>query len=138
MATTGIIQGKNLRAYVNGSPVGYATDFTLTMTTSMIETLHKDSGANVERLPDQNEWSATGTYFMSYQADPTRSKFENLFTAWNAQSLVTLIFQTAVTGDTTLTGTAYITELGIGAPVGDKATGTWSMQGSGAIVKATY
>ena len=138
MATTGIIQGKNLRAYVNGSPIGYATDFTLTMTTSMIETLHKDSGSNIERAPDQNDWTASGSYLLSYEADATRSKFNNLFTAWNAQSLVTIVFQTAVTGDITLTGSGYITELAITGAVGERANGTWSIQGDGAIVKATY
>ena len=138
MATTGIIEGKNLRAYANGSPIGYATDFSLTLTTSMIETLHKDSGSTTERAPDQNDWTATGSYFMSFEADGTRSKFDNLFTAWNSQDEVTMVFQTAITGDMTLTGSGYITELGVTGAVGERANGSWSIQGNGAIVKATY
>ena len=138
MATTGIVEGKNLRVYVNGSAIGYATSFTLNLTTSMIETIHKDSGDNIERAPDQNDWSGTGEYFISFAADGARTLVDNLFTAWNGQTAVTAVFQTEVTGDLTFTGSAYINELSLTGAVGERATGSWGFVGNGALVKATY
>lgn len=135
MPTTGTVLAKNMKIYVGATAITCQLNASITQSTNMFQTSCKDSAANSEFLPGSKEWSISGSANFSFDAT---YGYEDLWDIWSAQTSVTPIFQTGVTGDLKWSGSSYISELnatsdGVDAAVEYDVT----FQGTGALTKAT-
>lgn len=134
MATTGITNGRNMRFFDGGTALGRATDCTLSFSSEMRETAHKDLTGNwTAKAP--GAMSGTGSASGLYSEDANAA--ESLFTKMNAGTALTLTFTTEVTGDQVWTGTAYISSLEMNAPDNENVTYSVSFEFTGAVVMST-
>jgi len=135
MATTGTVLAKNMKIYVGANAITCQVNATLNQSTEMFQTTCKDSAANADNLPGTKSWSITGTGNLAFDAT---YGYEDLWDAWEAQSAVTPIFQTAVAGDLSWSGSSYISDLSLTSDGNDAAvTFDFTLTGSGALTKAT-
>lgn len=135
MSTTGTVLAKNMKIYVGANALTCQLSASISQSTNMFQTTCKDSAANSEFLPGAKEWSISGSANFSFDA---AYGYEDLWDLWSAQTAVTPIFQTAVTGDLKWSGSSYIEELnatsdGVDAAVEYDVT----FRGTGALTKAT-
>lgn len=135
MATTGTVLSKYMKLYVGASAITCQVDASINMTTNMIQTTCKDSAANAEVLPGEKSWEASVSGNLAFDAT---YGWTQLFAAWNSQTLLSIVYQTGVTGDKKLTGSAYINSLSSSASGNDEAvTFEAGLTGTGALVEAT-
>ncbi|HNB51103.1 MAG TPA: phage tail tube protein, partial [Anaerolineales bacterium] len=85
--------------------------------------------------PGTKSWTISGTGNLAFDAT---NGWSALFTAWNNQTVVAVVFQNAVTGDKKYSGNAYISSLtltsdGNNGPV----TFDFEFTGTGALTEAT-
>jgi len=135
MATTGTVLAKNMKIYVGANAITCQLNASMSCSTNMFQTTCKDSVANSTFLPGAKEWSISGSANFSFDAT---YGFEDLWDLWEAQTAVTPIFQTAVTGDLKWSGSSYISELNATSDGTDAAVEyDVTFQGTGALAKAT-
>jgi predicted secreted protein len=135
MATTGTVLAKNMKIYVGANAITCQVNATLNQSTEMFDTTCKDSSANAANLPGTKSWSISGTANLAFDAT---YGYEDLWDAWDGQTSVTPIFQTAVSGDLKFSGDAYISELSLTSDGNDAAvTFDFTLTGTGALTKAT-
>lgn len=136
MPTTGIINGTLLRFYIGGTAVGEATSCSLTVTREMRAVLTKDNAGSAQRfLPGQ--LSATGQADGLFSYDTANYGVDDLFTAINSGTALTVRFTTDVTGDKYWEGTAYLNSLSFNAEVEQNSGYSAQMQFSGALTQGT-
>ena len=136
MPTTGIINGTLLRFYIGGTAVGHATSCSLQVSRTMRTILTKDSAGSYEQVaPGQLKATGNGQGLFSY--DTANYGVDDLFTAINAGTALTVRFTTDVTGDKYWEGTAYLTNLGFDAAVEENSGYSFDMEFNGAITQGT-
>lgn len=144
MATTGVMNGTKLRAYVDpagGSTyaaLGTSTDFTVTINHAARETTNQDSGGYATFLEGKRSFTIDVNAFY---AEDSANNFEDIIGVVadsTKRGLITFKLATATTGDSTLTGSGYITNVTKNSG-GPEANVTWSfsIQGTGAWTSGT-
>jgi predicted secreted protein len=135
--TSGVVNGTNLRIYLEGTPIGYATSCQLTMNREMREILTKDSPGSGwgEKKPGQKSASLTTECF--YSDSTTNVAPDTLFGYFDAGTALAWTFTTTVTGDTFYTGSAYISSIDYNSPVEDNVSFTVTFDVNGAITSGT-
>jgi len=136
MASTGVINGTNLRLFVGAVPIAYATSCTLSITRETREVIHKDApGAGwAESAPGQK--SGTCSVDALYNEDGTVNDNETpktLFDALNSGTLLNCTVETGEVGDNIFAFTAYVTDLEVTAAVEENATYSATLTISGTI-----
>ena len=137
MATSGIVNGTDLRIYMGGVAIGHATTCSLDMTRETRETLTKDAPGGGWATAEVGRKSATLSTDGMFSYDTTNKKFSDLFTAFDNGTLLLLRFTTDENGDTYWQGSGYITSLNLSAPVEDNTTYSATFTVNGAIVTGT-
>ena len=133
MPSTGIVSGTILRVYVGGNAVAYATEGNFSISREFTEQLHKDNTSSgwTDRSPHTK--SATITVSALYADDAASSNFNELFTAWNDGTSLTVKISTEVTGDDEWSGSYYCESLELNAADKDDASYSATFISSGAI-----
>ena len=133
MPSTGIINGTNLRVYEGSDAVAYATEGNFSLSREFTEQLHKDNAGSgwAERSPHTK--SATITVSALYADDASSTNFNELFTAWDGGTSLTLKFSTEVTGDDFWSGSFYCESIELNAPDKDDASYSATFISTGAI-----
>jgi hypothetical protein len=135
MATAGTVLAKYLKMYVGSIAITCQVDASVSLSTNMIQTTCKDSGADAAVLPGEKSWEMSVTGNLAYDAT---YGWNELLTAHQNQTLLVLVLQTGVTGDKKLTGSAYINSLSQTSSGNDEAvTFDAGFTGTGALVSAT-
>lgn len=140
MATTGIINGTNLRIYKGGTAIAYATNCTLEMTRETRQALTKDSPGSgwTENYVGQKSGTLTTEGLYSGPGDATANiQVSDLFADFDAGTLLILKFDTTESGDEYFQASGYVTNLSIGAPVEDNSTYNATFTISGGVTRAT-
>ena len=137
MATSGIVNGTDLRIYMSGVAIGHATTCSLDMTRETRETLTKDAPGGGWATAEVGRKSATLSTDGMFSYDTSNKKFSDLFTAFDNGTLLLLRFTTDENGDTYWQGSGYITSLNLSAPVEDNTTYSATFTVNGAIVTGT-
>ena len=136
--TVGTVLAKSMKLYIGTStPVAVTcqVDASISMSTNMIQTSCKDSGADGAYLPGEKSWTASGSGNFAFDATYGESQ---LFAAWKDQTVVAVVFQNTVVGDKKYSGNTYITSLSFNSSGNDEAvTFDFELQGTGALVEAT-
>jgi len=137
MATSGIVNGTDLRIYMGGVAIGHATTCSLDLTRETRETLTKDAPGGGWATAEVGRKSATLSTDGMFSYDTSNKKFSDLFTAFDNGTLLLLRFTTDENGDTYWQGSGYITSLNLSAPVEDNTTYSATFTVNGAIVTGT-
>jgi predicted secreted protein len=132
MATSGVINGTLLGVYMDSTLIASAKSCELTVSHDPRETTTKDDGAYETKLEGKLSWG------ISVNGLATVSGFSTLFTAWKNRTQVQLYFQTAVSGDKTYRGYAYITSLKESADHQTSAAWDASFEGTGSLTESAY
>lgn len=137
--TVGTVLAKNMKLYSGAAAFTCQVDVSLAASTNMFETTCKDSGANAAFLPGTKSWTASGS--ANFADDATlgfNTASTGVFAKWDSQSSLSIVFQTAQTGDTKWSGTAYVSSWTLNSSGNDEAvTYDFELQGTGALVQAT-
>jgi predicted secreted protein len=117
MATTGVMNGTKFRLYVDqagGSTytaIGNSTDVTINAQHSARETTNQDSAGFADFLEGKRSYTID---FNALYAEEGTNDFELFHATFISQTLrakVTFKLATVTSGDSTLTGTGYLTSL---------------------------
>lgn len=140
MASTGVINGTNLRAYIGSTPVGYATSATLSVSRDLRETIHKDNPGSGWAESEVAQKSGTLTVEALYNEDGTTNDYttpRTLFDALDDGTALSFTFETGVSGDNIYTFSAYCTSFEVTAAVEENATYSCEFTVTGAITMST-
>jgi TP901-1 family phage major tail protein len=136
MATSGVVNGTDLRIYKGGTAIGRATTCSLSISREMREILDKDNtGSWVTSAPGRKSASLSSDAFFTY--DTTNVKPETLWTDLDNGTLVTWRFTTDEAGDKALDGRGYVTEFSVNAGVEENSTYSVTITVSGPITLVT-
>jgi predicted secreted protein len=135
MATAGVVNTKLLKIYVGATAITCQTDGTLSMSSDTRDTTCKDSGQWKEALYGQTGWEISGTALGSYDGTMSLHQLTGLIIA---QTVSTVSFKTAVSGDDILTGTVIWTKMDIAsAGTNQNVTISYTGMGTGALVQSS-
>ena len=133
-----LVNGTDLRIFVGTKKIAFETSCDIELSTTMIETSSKDSGAWETSIPGRKSWGLSATIQLDYNdADTTVYTYDELLTAWMNQSELTVSFKTPAAQATVLTGKAYVESKPV--KVGDMeiATVDVKLKGTGELIKET-
>ena len=130
-----LIKGTDLRIFVNTKTIAYETTCSIDLSTSMIETSSKDSGAWMTQIPGRKSWSLTSTIQLDYADGSAQYTYDELLTAWLDQTELTVAFKTSVSTDTILTGKAFVASKPVTGGDQEIATVEVTLQGTGVLYK---
>ena len=137
MASSGVINGTDLRLYLDGNPIGHATSCTLSLSRETRETIDKDNVAGYATSEGgQRSYSISFENFLSEDTTLNSTTVEGLadLVALFAGDSFAWRFSTDVTGDRDFSGTAFLTDLSMTAPVEENSTVSGTLTGTGAFV----
>jgi len=136
-ATTGVISGTDLRLYIGGSAVAYATDCTLSIEREFIETIHKDNPGDGWREGQVQQKSGTMTVSALYNHDGANNTPGTLFTALDDGTSLTGRLTTDAADDTYYEFSCFCTSFNVNAAVNENAAFDCEFTISGAVTKGT-
>lgn len=135
MATAGVVNTKLLKIYVGATAITCQTDGTLSLSSDTRDTTCKDSGQWKEALYGQTGWEISGTALGSYDGTMSLHQLTGLIIA---QTVSTVSFKTAVSGDDILTGTVIWTKMDIAsAGTNQNVNISYTGMGTGALVQSS-
>lgn len=137
--TVGTVLAKSMKLYSGAAAFTCQVDVSISGSTNMFEVTCKDSGANAAYLPGTKSWTASGS--ANFADDATlgfNTATTGIFDKWDDQASIAIVFQTAQTGDTKWSGTAYVSSWTLNSSGNDEAvTYDFELQGTGPLVMAT-
>lgn len=133
MATTGTVDGNIVGIQVGGTLIACATSASLDLNTNMSDTTCKDNNGAEQIKPNQQTWSMALDGMFAFDSS---YGWSDLFDAWKAGTLLTLIWGTEEVGDESYTGSAYIDSLSANAPLNEGTTYSVNFRGTGVITSA--
>jgi len=139
-APTGVLNGTEIKIYVAGTLVAYATTGSININHSLREITSKDSGAWKEQMEGLRDWSIDleGMYAWTDPAGGSITNADDLYLSYidNRTSFtITWGSTDAEAGDTKYSGTAYLTTVSMSGATEDSATYSASFSGTGAITQ---
>ena len=148
MATTGIVNGTNLRIYLNlGSglvAVAYATSCSIDMSRELRESVTKDStggGQTGWRTVRAGQKSATisGEGLVSMEADSNTNHkpITDLFSAYSNATAITWRVTTDTSGDDFLSGSGLMTNLSLNMGAEEDSTYSYTIEVNGTVYSGT-
>jgi len=135
MATTGIVNGRILRIYVDDAIIDNETECALSVSHTPRTSTNKDDGGWQKTLPGSKSWEASGSG--EHEMTTSGENYSTLFGAMIAGTEVKIDFDTAVTGDKKYTGNAQITSLEISSSSEENVTFSYTFTGNGALTEST-
>ena len=126
------IRGKDFRVTfldTTQKTVLYAQEATYSSETTMLEANHKDNANTIEREPDTDDYSLTGTNLVAWDPGATEVNFEFLWNEKKARTAVVWEFQTS-TGFV-LAGTGFFSTLELTANDGEYVSDSWTLVANG-------
>lgn len=135
--TTDVINGTDFRLYISGNAVAYATSCSLSASTEIRETIHKDNPGSGDREIQLGQKSASITCEAFMNEDGTNNATFDLFDLWKARTQIAWVMSTEASGDSRLSGNGYITSFESTGPVEENATASITIEVDGSINKVT-
>lgn len=123
----------------SGKTIARSTDFTLNDNGSPIEITNFDSAGWKEFVMGLQDWSVdvNGLVVRSGTSISGMTSYDTLKAAKKAKTPITIAIKATVTGDKYESGTGYITKISTSYKLGDKATYSISIQGTGSLSTLT-
>lgn len=127
--------GSLIKILVGASAIEDLEECTLTIDGETIDVTTKDSNGWTERLHGVKSWSMAGSGILDWAA--TEGADEIYDDLVNGTTATFKFGGSAVSGHSEISGTGLYTNLEISAPKEDKVSFSFSIEGSGALTKAT-
>lgn len=135
MATTGVVNSKLMKIKFGGTFITCQTNAELKVSNGTRQTTCKDSGQWEEYLYANTNWTMSGDALFSY--DATKGGVD-IYDIAVAQSTVSLIYGTGVSGDVHWSGSALVTEWSVSSPgQNENVTVAYTFQGTSTLTKFT-
>lgn len=135
MATAGVINGKNLGLWVNGTLIGVAKSAKISVTHEVRDTTSKDDNGWKTSLEGGRSWKADCDGLVAFDATFGTSE---LYAFITNRTQVGISFETNVSGDDRYYGSGYLVSLELDAPNQESVTYTASFEGTGALTQASH
>lgn len=124
----------DIRVNIDGDTVAGATEGTISGSAEMLDYTNKDSGGDAQFIPGKRTWSVSSNYFVDFSATYGTEQFYN---AWKNRTSVTVIWGDTKASGLEFSGSGYVSEWDATASSEDLLVGTATIQGTGALSKAT-
>lgn len=134
MATTGIVRGKDYALHSNAVQITHLTTCSLSMSGETIDVTSFDSSDWKDFLFEDKSWTIEAEAFLAFDGAENINELVDDFLAGTSQ---VVLLTTGETGDTTFTGSAYITACNVSNAKGSASTVSVTYQGTGALTKGT-
>lgn len=135
MPTTGTVNGRLIKIFVDNTAVTCQTNSTIEMTMEPRESTCKDTVGNAAAfLAGRTSWTLGGEAKLAF--DATKG-FSALYTAWKNGSTLNVAWQSTVAGDKGYSGSGFLTSLSGDTPDNEDSTFSFTIQGSGALNEFT-
>lgn len=130
MATTGIVNGHYARLKVEGVNIARSTTCKIEFKNKVRQTAHKDTTGGW----DSNAYGEySGTFSGDFLLEETAGNFEDIFAFFKDGTVVTILFGSATSGDTTYSAEGIIESMSIDAPNNENVTCSVSGVFTGAV-----
>ena len=134
MATTGKIKGRNWDLSWNGTVIDHLTSVSFDTDMGEIDVTSYDSTSNYRAILDGTKsWNASCTAHVAFDAT---EGFDEVLSDFNTAASGTMLLTTGVTGDSTISGTAYC-KLSVSGAQDGVVEMTISFSGTGPITIGT-
>ena len=131
MPTTGTVNGRLIKIFVDNTAVTCQTNSTIEMTMEPRESTCKDTVGNAAAfLAGRTSWTLGGEAKLAF--DATKG-FSALYTAWKNGTTLNVAWQSTVAGDKGYSGSGFLTSLSGDTPDNEDSTFSFTIQGSGAL-----
>ena len=148
MATTGIVNGTNLRIYLDTGAglvaVAYATSCSIDMSRELRESVTKDStggGQTGWRTVRSGQKSATisgeGLVAMDADTNTNHKPMTDLFAAFASGTALSWRVTTDITGDDFLSGSGIMTNLSMNMGAEEDSTYSYTVEVNGTVYQGT-
>jgi len=135
MPTTGTVNGRLIKIFVDNTAVTCQTNSTIEMTMEPRESTCKDTVGNAAAfLAGRTSWTLGGEAKLAF--DATKG-FSALYTAWKNGTTLNVAWQSTVAGDKGYSGSGFLTSLSGDTPDNEDSTFSFTIQGSGALNEFT-
>lgn len=133
-ASSGVINGNTIGLYIGTDLIalGRSSDFSIEM--SSIDVTTKDSSGATEIIPGLRSNSFNAEFL--FDNDSTQG-YEEIYDAWLAGTLLTVVDQSGTAGDIMYSSSAYVTSATKSNPANDVVSVSVSFQATGDPTKAT-
>jgi len=126
-----VYNGTTIGVYVDGTLVANSTGCTLDISADMIEVTSKDSSGNRQIIPGTRSWTVSGDFLDS--TSDVNYDIDDFITLVNNRTLVAVRVDDAGTSQRKYTGSGYLSSVSGNFPMEDVATGSFTIEGTGAL-----
>ena len=134
MATTGIINGRDWTLHSNATAITHLKSLTVNQNGETIDVTSHDSSGWKDKLMGDKSWSMDAEFWMAFDG---AENIDELETDWNAGTSQTVLATTGESGDSTVTGSAFITSIVKSGSTGDAVSVSVTYEGTGALTIGT-
>ena len=129
-----IQNGTLIKLYDGSTPIALLTSSDMNLQREMLDVTNKDSQNWKQSIVGVKSYTFSGEIFN----DPSETyNLEDLYTKWEAGTLITMKLSSEIGGEKKFTGTVYITSISVATPANQPSTVTIEFEGTGALVMAT-
>lgn len=131
---------KQMSIVIDGSTLGCATDFSLSVTKDMIEIACLSATGAKQSVPDLYGWtvSFSGMVMRTSSVDAGKRSYEDLMAKLlTSDASVSVYILPDVSANTYYTGAGYLSSMTMDGGVGSAVSFSGEIQGSGALTAAT-
>jgi predicted secreted protein len=133
--TTGIINGRLWTLHSNAVAITHLKSLTVNQSGETIDVTSHDSSGWKDKLMGDKSWSMDVEFWMDFSA--AGENIDELEADWNSGTSQTVLATTAVQGDSTVTGSAFITSISKSGSTGDAVSVSVTYEGTGALTIGT-
>lgn len=135
MATTGIVKGRDWDLSWNAAVIDNLTSVSFSGSMGEIDVTNYDSASNYKEILDGTKsWSASVTAQVAFDAT---EGYDEILADFHAGTSGTALFTTGESGDSTISGSAYITQFDVSGSQDGAVELNISFTGTGAITIGT-
>lgn len=135
MATAGVINGKLLGVYVDGTLIASAKTCKFSVTHDVRDTFTKDDSGWKTNAEGARSWKVDTDGLVNMSS--STGSFSTLFGLMTNRTQVTISFQSSVVGDKKYYGSGYLSSLDQSADNESSTTFSASFEGDGVLTEAT-
>jgi hypothetical protein len=129
-----IQNGTLIKLYDSSTVIALLTSSDMTLEREMLDVTNKDSSNWKENLAGVRSFSFSAELFN----DPAQTyNLEDLYTKWEAGTVITMKLSSELTGEKKFTGSVLINNISLSTPANQASTVTVDFTGTGALVMAT-
>jgi len=134
MQTVGILNGTNIKLFINGTAITGITENNLALAINMREATTKDSGGKEEVLPGVSSATIGVGFFV---AEDAAFPYNDLFDKYVDKGIIAFKYSNENVGDTRYKGNAFLESLDRDDPLEDNVSASATLHVTAGVSKET-